>query len=137
MWIFTRYGMLFVSAVDIDDARRYDWELQIRARDRKVLERLRRFYIEGDAGYEFSTHIYATPERDYEYRFYTTKAAFSEAMDRLIGEITEAKFKPTVQNDRVRQLYTHIWSIIAHHYDSPILGRMRRTRKTKKSGEKS
>lgn len=121
MWIMTSFGFIAVAASD-----RPEWELQVRARDRDVLRKLRKTYL-----LRHSSKIQATPERDYEFRFYCSKEALAEALDRLVGEINSQKFKPTTLRRgqggvRLHDLYVRIWCVIAEHYDSPIIGRYKK-----------
>ncbi len=125
MWIMTPFGILMPSqrptATMVGDAR----SLQIRARDKQALQFLKRHYMPTTLG-----KIIHTPDFDYEYRAYCTKADFAEAMDRMIGEIDYEKFKPQtevalgkIDGGKLHTLYNRIWSVVAQHYDSSVLRR--------------
>jgi hypothetical protein len=118
MWIMTSDGFVALAASD-----RPQWELQVRARDRETLQKIRSRYPTTER-----SKIFTTLDRDYEYRFYTTKAAFAEVAAAMIIEIDYQKFKPTTERRgrggrKVHDLYVALWYVIARHYRSPILGR--------------
>lgn len=136
MWIMTSYGILMPAALPpevpaFDDG----WNLQVRSRDRRTLKVARKRMIERGYG---SSGIVATPELDYEYRFYCRAADFAAFIGGEIAEIDYEKFKPTTDRfkggRRLHGLYNRIWSVVAAHYDTfarkdatsaslPLLGR--------------
>lgn len=113
MWIMTKYG--FISAVALDQRNRPsdrpDDDLQVRARDAKTLRKIRdRWLPEGTA-----SEILALPNRDYQFRIYTTRLAFSAALSKAALEITYPNFKDTVRG-KLHDLCTEMWWVIYQHY---------------------
>lgn len=115
MWIMTSFGVLSTVAipakVDVDP----QWELQVRARDRTALVKLRKRYLKN------ASRIFATPNMDYEFRMYTTKADLAEAMDHMIGDINYENFKLTTDRrggggPDLHDLYVRIWGTVRNHY---------------------
>lgn len=101
MWVMTRYG--FISAV-----AHPDHDLQVRARDRATLEQISARYLP-------DVEIVALPGRDYQFRFYTTRDAFAEALAGMAREITYPNFKNTVAG-RLHDLCSELWWVIYQHY---------------------
>lgn len=104
MWIFTPGGLLMPSVIPAADAKvqadpkltdNGRLELQVRARVESHLTNFIRDYMD-PMGLEFSD-IEATPQMDYNFRFYTTKADFATAMQAAIMDIDYLKFKPTAE----------------------------------------
>lgn len=83
MWIFTTEG--FISAVFKDNA------LQVRARDKKSLERLAK---------HTNATIIKTPVADYPYRLETTREALAKYMADQITHIHYKNFKSEVEDTR-------------------------------------
>lgn len=111
MWIMTNYGILMPALRPEKD--RAQFPLQIRARDKRALKECIR---QMDLLELPHTKIYATPELDYDFRFYTTHHAFANVMATEIEFIDYEKFKPTCRWDDLHNLYNHIWSVVFTHY---------------------
>lgn len=123
MWVYGDFGLVMPAIVDERDSlrRRSDWneyseggkyDFQIRGR---LWEHLR--YFQDTFMDEGSYHrdIQATPDHDYNYRFYTTQEAFATAVGRAVMAIDYRKFKPSSDryewNDEYHDLLTRIWSV--------------------------
>lgn len=129
MWIMTSYGILMPAAIPAhvtnDEGRDSNgYDLQIRARERHTLEKVRKSMKANGAIFG---RIVATPANDYEYRFHCDRDDFATVMAEEIAAINYDKFKPTTLRkggggERLHSLYNAIWFAVAEHYDSPILG---------------
>jgi|SRR5688572_12550132 len=131
MWIMTSYGIIMPAAIPANVRPFYpfdgwddNWDLQVRARDRKALEKVRRRLntFNGTP----PSKIVATPTRDYEFRMYVDRDDYALLVATEIREIDYAKFKPTTERRggggaKLHNLYTRIWFAVADAYDSPIL----------------
>jgi hypothetical protein len=103
----TRHG--FISVVATGDQAGCD--LQVRARDEQTLYEIRaRFMPEGTA-----SEIYALPNRDYQFRFYTTRDTFAIALAAMAAEITYPNFKDTLRG-KLHDLASELWWVIYDHY---------------------
>src|SRR5262245_5132981 len=111
MWIMTSYGILMPALRPETDRATYP--LQVRARDKRALKECIR---QMDLLELPHTKIYATPQLDYDFRFYTTHNAFALVMASEIEMIDYEKFKPTSYFDDLHILYNHMWSVIFTHY---------------------
>lgn len=111
MWIFTKDGLLMPAAVPMELAPKKLTKgrrsLQIRSRERKHLLDFIDSYMKSD----FSA-IESTPDKDYEFRFYTTREAFAEAMAEAIKDIDYEKFKPQAKHSGYHSLLNRIWGIV-------------------------
>lgn len=105
MWIFLPGGLLMPAATPTmerdkvvanptltQDGR---FDLQVRARDETHLTNFIRDYLI-PMGLEFSD-IEATPQMDYNFRFYMTKQEFALAIAKATLDIDYLKFKPTAE----------------------------------------
>jgi len=125
MWIMTPDGILMPAATPKTLGIWSAWDQQVRARDRKVLVKLRRRML---AEQMDVSEIIATPELDYEYRIYVLAEDFGYIVNQMVLEIDYEKFKPVSTQkgrggDRLHSLYNRIWGVVADAYDSPILYR--------------
>lgn len=125
MWIMTSYGVLMPAHLpqEFRPLKHPEWDLQVRARDRDALIKLRTKMLEFGANVG---RIRDTRTFDYEWRMYCDKASFANVMALEIMAIDYRKFKPTTERpgmggDDLHNLYDHIWYVMAQHYESPIL----------------
>lgn len=101
MWIFSPSGLLMPGLVPLDKegnsvanpvlTRNGEFELQVRGRVRSHLE----YFIEENfipLGLEYS-EVEATPNMDYNYRFYTTRANLAQAVANQVLNIDYVKYK--------------------------------------------
>lgn len=98
MWLFIPGGLLMPSIVpegkgDPAFTNNGLWMMQVRARVKSHLENFIRDYME-DGTY---SDIEATPQMDYNFRFYTTHEQLALAVAKAILDIDYAKFKPTAE----------------------------------------
>lgn len=128
MWIMTGQGVYMPATIPMTVRRELDlpldWDLQVRARDRKALTKVRKQMIARNC--EVSA-IVNTRHMDYEYRFYCSSDDYGALIAAQIREIDYDKFKPTTERKggggpRLHSLYNRLWGVIASHYDSPVLG---------------
>lgn len=102
MWLFTTDG--FYSVVTAEE---FGHELQIRARARRDLDRLRATHL---PSLSESMHL---PGRDYPWRAFTTHDAFAEGAARLARSIDYSNFKDAVHERRGHDrasVYAKVWS---------------------------
>lgn len=105
MWIFLPGGLLMPAEVPTMERNKHvadpaftdngRFDLQVRARSASHLTNFIRDYME-PLGLPFS-EIEATPQMDYNFRFYTTKPDFALAMGKAVLDIDYMKFKPTAE----------------------------------------
>lgn len=111
MWIFTPYGAYFPSQRPLDTVSEGDNQLiQIRARRRVELERLKVFYPEIPTG-----DIVFMPHTDYEYRMYCTHTALGMLLALMAADIDYTKFKPETEKfgeGKLHQAYNRMWGIL-------------------------
>jgi len=123
VWIMTSYGILMPA--DLPDElvdTRFNWDMQVRARDRRTLRvtvaKMRNIKMNVSS-------VQATPQLDYEYRFYCDRADFAEFIRQEVLEIDYEKFKPTTESKEegggplLHRLYNRIWAVVLDHYDPP------------------
>jgi hypothetical protein len=118
MWIMTSYGILMPATIPADLAEdvghlAFGFNMQVRSRDRATLQKCRARYM---ANFHVS-EIVATPELDYEYRFYCNADDFADAVRWMVIEIDYEKFKPTTMRKgaggkKLHRLYNDIWWVI-------------------------
>lgn len=111
MWIMTNFGAFMPALRPAKTIAAGDSQtIQVRARVREHLERLREHYMP-DLG-----PTYEIPHSDYEYRANCTPGALAAAMVKITLDIDYIKFKPTVTDqwgDRdLEHAYVRIWSAI-------------------------
>src|SRR5262245_5841738 len=119
----TSYGILMPADLpgELVDTR-FNWDMQVRARDRRTLRvtvaKMRNIKMNVSS-------VQATPQLDYEYRFYCDRADFAEFIRQEVLEIDYEKFKPTTESKeegggpRLHRLYNRIWGVVFDHYDPP------------------
>ena len=103
MWLFTTDG--FYSVVT---AKEFGQELQVRARAKADLDRLRSTHLPSLGE---SVHL---PGRDYPWRAFTTHEAFAECAARLARSIDYSNIKDVIHarlgHDRAT-IYARVWSV--------------------------
>ncbi len=92
-------------------------ELKLAQRDRATLQKCRTRYM---ANFHVS-EVIATPELDYEYRFYCNADDFAEAVRWMVLEIDYEKFKPTTLRNgaggkHLHMVYNEIWHVVFGAY---------------------
>ena len=111
MWIFTPYGAYFPSQRPLDTmAEGETHTIQIRARRRLELDRLKAFYPDIPTG-----EIIFMPNTDYEYRMYCTPTALGMLLALMAADIDYTKFKPETEKfgeTKLHNAYNRIWSIL-------------------------
>ena len=111
MWIMTPFGILMPSALPKDIGLELgDWDLQVRSREHAALKYLKKRYMNAGT----CSRIVNTPNLDYEYRVYTKKIWFADAMDEMIDDIDYEKFKPTTSRkgmggNKLHNVYNEMW----------------------------
>jgi hypothetical protein len=101
-WIFLPGGLLMPAEFPADKAdpkfvpEGSDFDLQIRARVKSHLENFIRDYME-PMGLTYS-EIEATPQMDYNFRFYCSREDFAKAIAEAMLNIDYMKFKPTAED---------------------------------------
>ena len=127
MWIMTNQGVYMPATIPMTVRREldlpFDWDMQIRARERRALVKVRKQMIA--MSFEVSV-IVDTRHMDYEYRFYCSAADYGQLIAAQVRAIDYDKFKPTTDRKGgggtdLHTLYNRLWGVIARHYDSPIL----------------
>ena len=115
MWIFTKDSLLMPASVPMALAPKKLTKgyrsLQIRSRDRGQLEAFISEYMQGLD----HSPIESTPDKDYEFRFYTTHEAFAAAISESIKEIDYEKFKPQAKHSGYHALLNRIWGTVYDH----------------------
>lgn len=101
-------------------------ELQVRARRRVDLDRLRKFMAE--RGLQLGETI-ALPHTDYQFRAYCTRTAWGQALAAIAEDIDYIKFKDTPAkyhgDNKLAAAYSRMWSAIFNAfpagsvYDNP------------------
>tara|TARA_R100000808_G_C2116383_1_gene128871 strand:- start:243 stop:608 length:366 start_codon:yes stop_codon:yes gene_type:complete len=93
MWLFTNHG--FFSIVQHD--KRKD-TLIVRARRKEHLEA----YF---TGYKISYK----PERDYQYRIYTSRKNIAEFLFNFVEEIDYTNFKNSIKDEKLKSVASMVW----------------------------
>ena len=111
MWILTSYGAFMPALRPPETVAEGDPRvIQIRARRRKDLGRLRRLHLP-DLG-----PTYSVPKSDYEFRANCTREALAEALRRLAMEIDYVSFKDTTVSkwgdEQLHDAYMSVWSAL-------------------------
>lgn len=102
MWVFASSGMAMPAlipptvlsqsrAADIKEARERGWELQVRGRVREHLE----YWCETFMPEDSYSKVYASPGKDYNFRYYCSREAYGESLKRQAMAIDYTKFKDT------------------------------------------
>lgn len=97
MWLFIPEG--FFSIVTADE---FGHELQVRARSRDDLERLRQAYLPSLG------ELISLPGRDYPWRAFTTRQALTECLAKVVDALDYGNFKDTVAR-RLSPTRTHTY----------------------------
>lgn len=136
MWIFYSGGVIMPSErpADTFDAEQDDRVIQIRARAKSHLERLK----EGGFFPQMGEIIFF-PHTDYEYRVHCTRAQLAEVMTRLALDIDYTKFKPTTEDRwkdvKLHNLYNAVWGLFYDRYSTNrYLDQKVKPKKSKKGG---
>lgn len=128
MWIFTSAGILMPA--DLPEAFRLSehthLDMQVRARDRDVLEKLVVDLKAQNEGWDVVGPIMDTGHMDYEWRVYVDRDAFGVWVSRQVINIDYTKFKPTTMRpggggQLLHHVYVAVWHAIASLYGSPVL----------------
>lgn len=122
MWVFSDFGLLMPALVperakNRKSVRKWTkngkYELQVRARLREHLKHFMEVYMEPGT---YNPKIHATPEMDYNYRFYTTREAFAQGIANIALNMDYEKFKETSErfpwNKKYHTLLTRIWGTL-------------------------
>lgn len=95
---------------DIQEAVERGWELQVRGRVHQHLQQFITDYMEPDT----HSKIYASPDKDYNVRFYTTREDYGNALKKMALAIDYTKFKDTARSypwgKKYHDLLIRIWS---------------------------
>lgn len=122
MWIMTSYGILMPASIPADLAEdpahpAFGYDLQVRSRDRATLQKCRTRYM----SHYHTSEIIATPDLDYDFRFYCQNDDFGYAVANMIGQIDYEKFKPTTLRKgnggkHLHMVYNEIWQVVFGAY---------------------
>lgn len=124
MWVFADFGLLMPAIVPAKVQNRPDvlkwtnngeYELQVRARLREHLQYFMDTHMpEGT----FNPEIQATPDKDYNYRFYTTREAFAEGIKNIALSMDYEKYKQTTErfswNKKFHSICNSIWAVVCN-----------------------
>jgi hypothetical protein len=102
MWLCLNDGFLSVVADKNDQSR-----LMVRARRKNDL-----LSIFGP-----DAKIVETPEADYRWRTFVTRAALRTVVDSRIDAISYTNFKNTVKDDDLHEVYMEFWNTHRHYQD--------------------
>jgi hypothetical protein len=102
MWVFASSGMAMPALIppsvlreaktkEIQEAVANGWELQVRGRVRKHLQ----YWCDTFMPEGTFSKVYASPGKDYNFRFYTTREAYGESLKQQALNIDYVKFKST------------------------------------------
>jgi hypothetical protein len=103
MWICTNTG--FYSVVEDHADKSMLW---VRARHPDHLKNL----------FPDDAKIEETPDRDYRYRTHATKDAVADLVAARIKNISYGNFKRSVEDKRLKQLYSEFWLACADYQDA-------------------
>ncbi len=122
MWIMTPFGILMPAALPADLKLDGDWDLQVRSREHAALKYLKKHHMNTGT----CSRIMHTPNLDYEYRVYTKKIWFADAMDEMIDAIDYEKFKPTTNRKgmgghKLHGVYNEMWYAYFQAYSPKYL----------------
>ena len=106
MWIFTPYGF-FSAVTDRNNHNR----LLIRTRARKDLDEFRKNYCRRLGPTIDSKQL--GRGSDYPFRAFVGKKAFSNAMSRVIADMTYGNFKSSVKDNTRHNVYMDVWSTMS------------------------
>jgi hypothetical protein len=103
MWVFSRYGMVSVSA--------FKGKFNVRARDRKHLEALMERFTQMDA------KILVTPKRDYYFRIEVARDVWVKVVAEMAAEQTWGNFKNEVavtrpQDEDYLDALHEVWEVM-------------------------
>lgn len=109
MWILTNFGA-FMPALRPPEtvAPGDDQVMQIRARRRVDLERLRKEYMP-ELG-----PTYWVENSDYQYRANCTRTALARAVADIAMSIDYVTFKETARDDQLHDAYMSVWAALLH-----------------------
>lgn len=122
MWAFFNFGLLMPALVPAKVKNRPDvlkwtndgeYDLQVRGRLREHLQYFMDNYMpEGT----FNPEIQATPDKDYNFRFYTTVEAYAEGIKQAALQMDYEKFKVTSErfewNKKYHTILNSIWAVV-------------------------
>ena len=120
MWAFFDFGLLMPALVPAKHANdptvlawtnNGEYELQVRGRLSEHLQYFMDNFMEEGT---FNPVIQATPDKDYNFRFYTTREAYAEGLKQAALKIDYEKYKDSSDrypwNKKFHQILTSIWS---------------------------
>ena len=120
MWIFADFGLLMPSEVpesvkNTPEVEKWtnsgEYDIQVRARLSEHLEYFMDNFMEEGT---FNPTIQATPDKDYNFRFYTSREALAEGIKNVALSIDYSKFKPTSErfawNKKYHEVLNDIWT---------------------------
>ena len=130
MWLLTNFGAFMPAMRPADTiAEGDDQVLQIRARRRVDLKRLRDHYMP-ELG-----PVYVLPHADYQFRANCTRADLAAALVRISLDIDYVSFKDTTVSvwgdDQLHNAYLRVWHVL-HQALSPV----RRRGKARRQAER-
>lgn len=122
MWAFFDFGLLMPALVpakvkDRPDVLKWtnngEYDLQVRGRLREHLQYFMDNYMEEGT---FNPEIQATPDKDYNFRFYTTVEAYAEGIKQAALKMDYEKFKVTSErfswNKKYHTILNSIWATV-------------------------
>lgn len=122
MWAFFDFGLLMPALVPAKVMEREDvkkwtndgaYELQVRGRLREHLQYFMDTYMEPGT---FNPEIQATPDKDYNFRFYTSREAYAEGIKQAALAIDYEKYKQTSErypwNTKFHTILNSIWATV-------------------------
>jgi hypothetical protein len=126
MWVFADWGLVMPALVQPGEFKKDytengKYNLQVRGRLTAHLEYFMETYMEPGT---YNPEIHATPDHDYNFRFYTTHEAFAAAMTRAIMDIDYRKFKPSSERknpdgtrkykfaEKYHRILNGIWGVV-------------------------
>lgn len=134
MWIMTPFGIIMPASINEDDPNFSEDGLQVRSRERTALTHFQKRYMPAGT----FTPVRATPKRDYDFRFYTHRLPFADAVAEMTIEIDYEKFKPVtlrrgMGGEKLHRLYNTIWAEYITAYGTNNI--YTNARPTKKRGQ--
>lgn len=124
MWAFFDFGLLMPALVpakvmEREDVKKWtndgEYELQVRGRLREHLQYFMDTYMEPGT---FNPEIQATPDKDYNFRFYTSREAYAEGIKQAALAMDYEKFKVTSErfswNQKYHTILNSIWSTVCN-----------------------
>ena len=124
MWAFFDFGLLMPALVpakvkDRPDVLKWtnngEYNLQVRGRLREHLQYFMDNFMEEG---KFNPEIQATPDKDYNFRFYTSVEAYAEGLKQAALKIDYEKYKQTTErfpwNKKFHSICNSIWATVCN-----------------------